>query len=452
MDPVSPSLANEDKNQRVWQAKCLNYAAAVNTYIEKGLRDGWKKAGKEPQDSADDQLVQAALQAVRDANSSSDRSQQTRMLKERWPPMHHLLVPLLKQNGQDIPTLFLLEDGSFIARIGAPYEVGRVVHVEGDMVREVAGVEHIGRSANRRYFAMAKTDGVHITDGWQGTEICRCPWPTGLEGVPEGFGVERFEEPPTPTQLVPFPDGRRVLLVSVSGVFVLSATNATRLLPTTESMQEHFAWLKEEYPDEDTAGPSLSMQHGAISPDGKWIAVGDQDTHHLIFNDQLELVADIGPHGEYPHYSFFNTDSSAVMLNACHFYNGGTIAVRTRDFVGLKTGFYEENPKTPVVESGARVYAAAHRGDEFIIGDANGYLRAFSESGETRWQHFIGSTLCAIDVSVDGKKLVASTYAGFVTIIELDAGRKAPYQIGTGEHWELWRWLFWKEEKTPLIW
>jgi hypothetical protein len=118
----------------------------------------------------------------------------------------------------------------------------------------------------------------------------------------------------------------------------------------------------------------------------------------------------------------------------------------------LKTEPYEEHPKTPVVEDGARVYAAAHRGDEFIIGDANGYLRAFSHAGEMRWQHFLGSSFSAIDVSPDGKQLIASTYAGFVSIIALDAGRKAPYQIGTGEHLELRRWLFWKNEESPLIW
>lgn len=60
--------------------------------------------------------------------------------------------------------------------------------------------------------------------------------------------------------------------------------NAVRLLPTEEDMREHFKWLQDEYPD-DALEMSLDMEHGAVSPDGKYIVVGSQDSSHLIFND-----------------------------------------------------------------------------------------------------------------------------------------------------------------------
>jgi hypothetical protein len=93
---------------------------------------------------------------------------------------------------------------------------------------------------------------------------------------------------------------------------------------------------------------------------------------------------------------------------------------------------------------GARVYAAVSRRDEFIIGDAAGYIRALGTDGTYRWQHFTGSSVGAIDISADGLKLSVSTAAGFLSIIRLDAGRQQSYQIGNGNHLEERRWILWR--------
>jgi hypothetical protein len=105
-----------------------------------------------------------------------------------------------------------------------------------------------------------------------------------------------------------------------------------------------------------------------------------------------------------------------------------------------------------LVDADARVYAAAWRGDEFILGDAQGYLQAFDKTGEFRWQHFIGSSVGGIDLSPDGKTLVVTTYGGFVCILDLDTGEPDPFAISTATHRERRRWLFWAKEPTPLVW
>ena len=80
-----------------------------------------------------------------------------------------------------------------------------------------------------------------------------------------------------------------------------------------------------------------------------------------------------------------------------------------------------------------------------------GYLRAFDMKGNPRWRHFIGSRIDAIDVSRDGKRLIATTYAGFLSIIDLDTGERDPFTIGTATHPERRRWVFWRGEK-PHVW
>ncbi|MEP3479086.1 MAG: WD40 repeat domain-containing protein [Fuerstiella sp.] len=429
--------------QEEWKTKTLQYVSDINGFVERGIRDGWDDVGVQPKDPGLEHLADAAMAAVRRANKNGTFDE----LRSDWPVAHAPLIHLLENKAHSIPVLMLQDDGSIVARIGTEYQDGKVVHIKGDEVHDVDGIESFGQCPNRRYVAIATENGVQITDGWQGPEVCMCQWPTGLEDLPEGATAEALEAPPRPTQLIPFPNGQRVLLVSDAGIFVLSRGVARRLLPTVADLQEYI----DEEPDEPLSF-YLSMQHGAVSPNGKWIAVGHQDSTHPIFNEDLEQIADIGNESSYPHFALFSRKSDTVVLNSCHFYNGVTLATPTSLFPGLKTGAYKNDERTPVVQSGARVYAGVHRDGEFIVGDADGYLRAFTKTGEETWQHFIGSTIGDIDISKDGKTLVVSTYAGFISIIKLDAGERPEFQIGTGQHAEQRRWLFWKNEDRPLIW
>ena len=440
------TMTSETK-QQAWQRKTLQYVESVNTFVAKGLVEGWENAGEEPTDEGRDELAVDVLAAIRDANANG----QFESLRELWPPAHAPLIGLLEENGQSIPVVCVLSDNSILARLGAPYESGKIIHIDGNSVENVEADGFFGYDPNKKFFAYSRPDGIEIREGWNGNRVALCPWPTGLEGIPNGFDVKPFDKLPVPTRLIPFPDGKRVLLVSSDGIFVLSPEKAFRLLPTTNQLKEHFEWSQKEYPD-DELSVGLSMEHGAISHDGKYIAVGSQDSTHLLFDGNLKLVGDVGNRSEYPHYALFNSDDSMVAVNSCHFYNGITLGVPTKLLPGLETEPYGEDERITILEDSARVYAGIARRDEFIIGDANGYVRAFGTDGTPRWQLFIGSSVGDIDISADGNTLIVSTYAGFLSIIKMDAGKQAPHQIGNSQHMETRRWMFWKNELNPLIW
>ena len=433
--------------QKEWKEKTLSYVNTVNNFIERGYADGWDNAGKEPEDPGREHLAKTVISELRRANMEGyvDR------FREEWPPAHAPFIPVLEENAQSIPVLCIMDDSSILARIGTNHQTGKTYHIQGDQITETEESGFWGKCPNRRYFGIARDRGISIHDGWQGPQVALCPWPKGNEDIPDGFKVTPWDDVPNPSRIVPFPDGKRVLMVSEHGIFVLSESSARRLLPTQEQMREHFEWSKREHP-EDELSLYLSMEHGAVSRDGRFVAVGCQDSSHLVYDDQLELIGDIGNQSEYPHYAVFSADQSMVAFNSCHFYNGITVGVPLRLLPGLKTDAYEEDKRTPVLENGARVYAGVSRGNEFIVGDASGYVRAFDQQGNRRWEQFIGSSVGDIDVSPDGKTLVVSTYAGFISILSLDTGESAAHQIGTGGHREERRWIFWKNEAKPLIW
>ncbi|MCO7187744.1 MULTISPECIES: hypothetical protein [unclassified Pseudoalteromonas] len=433
--------------QKEWKVKTLDFAKKVNLYVEKGLKHGWEEAGSVPEDNGREKLVSYLLKEIREANTNGDITK----LRENWPLAHSPMIPELESNGQSIPVVAILDDERVVARIGAFYEEGYVVEIDDLSVKPIDGIRYFGRSPNKKLFAYCKDNGVSVTEGWLGREVSFFSYPTGLESVPPQFDVKAFETPPRPSQLIPFPDGNKVLFVSSQGIFVLSHNENIRLLPTKEDLVRHFEWMQTELPDRELT-VDLSMAHGAISPDGRFIAIGEQYSTHRIFDANYNLIGDIGNLSEYAHYAIFSKHSDMIALNSCHFYNGISIGFSTSHLPDFKTEPYEDNEDTPILQDGARVYAGVHRHNEFIIGDAYGYLRAFSENGELHWQHYIGANIGDIDISSDESKLVCSTCAGYISIIELDTGKRKEYEIGTGGHTEFRRWLFWKNEDKPLAW
>jgi hypothetical protein len=153
-------------------------------------------------------------------------------------------------------------------------------------------------------------------------------------------------------------------------------------------------------------------------------------------------------------------------------YDGATVLVPTRRLPGLvvkrkdldrcwhskstsrekRRGLRDFDKELVVLDSQEVVRVSAWRSGEFLIGDAQGSLWAFDRDGERLWHHRIGSACCGIDISADGRRLVCSTLAGIVVILDLDTGEVDPYRIGTSTHREWRRWLFWTTENKPLAW
>jgi len=438
---------DENVSQQAWKQKTLNYVTHINAFVETGLRDGWDNVGKEPQQPDLKAYVNNVLVELRKNQTIQDPD-----FREHWPPAHapFAAAGLLENKSQSLPAITLLEDGTILARVGATYQDGYVVQINGNDCQTLSDVELFGVCPNKRFFANVRSKGhIDVTDGWKGPVVSTLMWPTGFEGIPKKY-ASKIEIDVGMEQVIPFPCGQKALMVSGEGIFVLMPDKVHRLYPDVETMTGHFDWSLEEYP-EDTLSVGISMAHGAISKDGTLIAVGCQDSSHLIFNQNYQVVGNVGHHSEYPHFAMFSYDDKMVAFNSCHFYNGCTIGVQTALLPNLETEPYEEDDRVTVLDESARVYAGVSRQGEFIIGDASGYIRAFSEDGNSNWQTFLGSSISGMDISDCGRFLLVSTYAGFLAKYDLESESRAPHQIGTGNQREMFRWIFWKDE-PPLLW
>lgn len=445
------TLHLNDSARQNWQRLAQAWGAAINDYVRIGNDYGWDVAGEQPESPGMQPLYPALLEALRAANAAGDAA--IRQLREDWPPSPDLYAGLLEGNARAISQLAMLADGSILARIGASYETPRCVRLrQGQCEQLDSALLGFGLSGDGQLLALASVEGIAIHAGWQGERLAMLAWPTGAEGLPYGLALTENPRNFEIEALQPFPDGQRVLLACRSGVYVLAAGGATRLHPDAGRLHE----LARDSGSKRSGMPleiDLDMVHAALSPDGRWIAAGDQCSVHVLFDAALKPVGHIGPHSEYPHYAVFAADSRQVLLNACHFYSGCSIGVNREHWIGLDTDYYDDaHPAITTLQEGARVYAAVSRAGEYIVGDAHGYLRAFGHDGTPHWTHFVGSTISSMALSGDGKTLAVGSYGGAISLIALDSGERDAWQIGTGPHRERERWLFWQQEATPLRW
>ncbi len=437
-----------------WRAAVFDYAKRINRYVEEGDRSGWSAPSTEPTPPALGPLLQVWLQELRRANASSEPNA-IADFRAAWPACHEPLIPLLEGNSQAIAPLLQVSASEWLIRVGDPWAEGRCYLIGPDSAHERVDIEHFGGGPQGRYLALLEGGRINIYDGWQGPLVSSFERPLGTEGAPDGVQLATAYEgvPDTVYQLVPYDQGRRLLLVLHTGVLVLSAGAVTRLVPEPEELISSWSEADER---EHSRGmvPFADMVHACVSPNEDLILAGIQDGRHRVFKaDTCERIGVVGPHGEYPHHAGFSRDGRLAYFNACHFYNGATIGVPAEQLEGFDSDYYEEHPSITMLHEGARGYASVARGDEIILGDAYGYLYAVSAAGQLRWKHFVGSTISALALSRDETLLMVATFAGCIVQLALDSSEPAPERIGTSAHKEIRRWIFWKNEaQQPLIW
>lgn len=439
--PAGLSWSEHAESSDRWREAGQRYCAAINAFVRKGETEGWDRAGDEPPEERTPEEAAAVVDIVRRAQTAPDGAR----VRELFPPGFAVLASLANERGQWIGPIVYVDDDLLIVRAGNPWEETATFALQGRRSHPVPDLIVVGRSANRQIIGCGRREHVTLHRGWDGPVTATLPWPNGGEGLPDGLRHETFDRPSQVDELIPFDDGQRALLVSGAGVFLLQPSGATLLYPRDGLLQELIALA-----GDDAFSVNAQMQHGAVSPDQQLIVVGGQDGKHIVLDGELRVVAEVGPHGEYPHHALFSADGRFVALNACHFYNGATIRVACADVRGLNTDFYAEHPAIEVINDFARVYASASRGGELMLGDAYGYVHGVAADG-SRWKHFVGSNITGMDISPGGDTLAVSTVSGMVHLLELDAGDD-PYRIGTSNHRERMRWLLWAGEDRPLCW
>lgn len=319
-----------------------------------------------------------------------------------------------------------------------------------------ATVHCVGRSHHKKTWAFATRAGVETRDGFDGKKLQTFAYPRGNEGLPAWLKLGPTKEAQRADVLVPFSDGQRVLLANETGVYLLDATaskpgdKVRRLHPQAFDKDGPYTWPKNK--DENDKGLSLSMVHVALSPDEKYIALGEQDSSHVLLNVQGKVIATVDV-GNYPHYALFDRASKHVLFNECHLYSGITSAVALSQIPATLSDKPVELKKVAVDEV-LRVYSATAGQNAFYLG-GSGYMNAVTLDGTRRWRHHVGGSVKAIDTINDEKQLLVSSYSGLLVRYDVRPGNPEnsdPMRIGDSPLWDAERWLFLDDVSSPIPW
>ncbi len=432
------------KLSKQWQSEGLKFAEALRKFHLAAEAKGVDNV-KEPSETRK-RLAKPVFSLLRDANASGDVAQ-IAAFRELFAPSWDALFDLLEKQGQSIDPVFMIDDKRIVVRVGSPWESPTSYILDGTSTETMKDVRIVGRApgANRAdsVWGVARADGVTLHKGFNGPVIATFKYPGLRDGIPAKLKLSiQNDDLFHLLGLIPFPDASGVILNSRAGIYLLSKNGAKRIAPTDDHLQETFG------KETEASTISIDMGHVALSPDGKYIAAGHQDSSHLLFDATGKYLGAAEARNEYPHYAVFSSDSKSVLYNACHFYAGTSFTKK----VSSITNTANTNDETQLV-SGARVYSAVPYKDGFIIGDANGYIHFHDRTGKRIWYHHIGSTINSIDISGDEKRLLVSSYAGFVVMFDLETGTPDPYYLGArSTNRETRRYVIWKNERKPLMW
>ncbi len=301
------------------------------------------------------------------------------------------------------------------------------------------GAMTFGVSPDRRFFAKLDDGAIHTSEGWDGKRRHTHKLPKRLAEAGQ-------------LVLRPFPDGDRVLVSSDAGIFIVSKDGANQIYPEKGSKDE------------------LSYPHAALSRDGSVIALGCQDSAHLLYREHgaaFDLCAVIDPAAEYPNMAGFHDERNYVALCSCHFSRSATLGLDLSHLglekkngngaVGGKTKVFrasghEGDKRLDLVDAPRWIWAVLPREKGFILGDRSGYLWYKAFDGTLLAYTFLGSTVQSIAQTRDKRKIVASTYAGYVVEIDTRADALDPHLLTSAPNFaETRRWVFW-QGFPPMIW
>lgn len=411
---------NKINIQNEWLQKGEQYAREINEMIDFGEKHGWENwKGEEPVDQRE-HLAAQIFKQLKTANKDKD----VENFRKHFPPAHAPFIPMIEKKSQSIEQLQFIDNQKIVFVTGTAYQTRQAYLLDNDSIIELdERINAIGKSKQGNVFAIEAENCITTVKGWQGERIREFP----LSKI-ANTGI---------TELIPFNDGNKLLVVTSEGIYLISDTGEKLIHPLNEENEED--WTSD-----------IDMENATLSNDNNYIVVGDQCCDHRLLDSDGKPIGTIGAQSSYPHFCLFSKDDSQLISNSCHFYGGVTIGVDSDKFDGVNIEQYSESEDYILIDEGMRVYTGLATKDFYILGDAYGYIRAFDKKGNNLWRHFLGSTICGMTISDDEQTLWVGSYSGMLHKLQLGKGHRDSHVMGNGNHYEEFRLLIWKEE--PQIW
>jgi hypothetical protein len=408
-------LSNEELTSasKRWIEEGTLYYDKLNAYVAQFYTDEEPALSAEPEETRKDMATLVQRAAVQ-----LNREKRTDELRRMFPPSYEAFE--YEDVGRTIQPALYVEDG-VLARVD-----GRVHFIVNEKIEAMPDVIAFGRSRDRKHLAIAiaQNDSWHveIRGGLQRAAIAKLALPKNVGSI---------------LTIDVFPDGARALVASETGVYVLSE----RGIETIHGGEDEMSYV-----------------HAALSPDGRIIACGDQDSPHKIFTTEagrFVLAAEVEPASSYPCFAMFHDAHPSVCLSSCHFAGSASIVMdlgvlKNKKKKALQLSAGED--RVTCIDDRRWMYCGVSREAGYLLGDRSGYAWLIAFDGELLAYYHVGSTMESMDVNADNTRILFGTCAGLLVELDWTSKDRDVFHVHSLEEGhEARRWVFWKGF-PPLVW
>ena len=442
----------QELSQR-WIQEGTQFKNQLNAFLDAIYKGG--EGPEEPHETRED-MAQTVYGIAMKMNESGDHQK----LRELFPPAYEPFQPYYDGISRSINQVIVLRDGRIVVRAdGNVYlDDGQVYLLEDDMITEQVGVMAIGISANKAFTVKVTDSAVFVHADWSGIPVHTFDYPKGYGAGTGSHPVTDFkEEGLIVLSADVFNDGKKVLLTTTSGIFILSERGSECLLPTQEMLPQFVENYYEEYEESVPFEVSLDYFHAKLSPDNTKIATGFQMSEHFIFEDKgdgFKLTGTIQARSEYPHAVGFHDKLDHIALASCHYQQSGLVGMDLKNLpIVTNASWYEElDERLDPMHDNMWVFSIVPYKDGYLLGANNGYIWYVNPKNpnDKAYLH-LGGTIMSMDYSADKKYLVVGTYSGYVVKLDLTVAERDETLVTDMNAKETNRWVLW-QDTAPLIW
>lgn len=442
----------QELSQR-WIQEGKQFKKQLNAFLDAIYKGG--DGPEEPNESRED-MAQTVYGIAVEMNKSGNHQK----LRELFPPAYEPFQPYYDGISRSINQVIVLRDGRIVVRAdGNVYlDDGNVYLLEDDKVTEQVGVMAIGISANKEFTVKVTDSAIYVHADWSGIPVHTFEYPKGYGAATANIPVTDFkEEGLIVLSADVFNDGKRVLLATTNGIFIISERGSECLLPTQEMLPQFVEGFYDEYAESVPFEASLDYFHAKLSPDNKKIAMGFQMSEHFILEDKgngFELTGTIQARSEYPHAVGFHDKMDHVALASCHYQQSGVVGIDLKNLpIETNASWYQEmDERLDPMHDNMWVFSILPYKNGYLLGANNGYIWYINpkDPNDKAYLH-LGGTIMSMDYSADKKYLVVGTYSGYVVKLDLTVSERDETLVTDMNVEETNRWVLW-QDTDPLIW
>lgn len=444
----------ETSNSKRWIAEGIQFKDQLNAFLD-AIYSG-KEGPEEPNETRGD-MEAFMLDKIITLNETGEHKK----LRELFPPaVEPFSENFYNHFASSINQLNVLKDGRIIVRGDGNIYInnGYVFMLEDDKITEQKNILAFGVSANKEYIAKVTSSEINIYTDWDGEIVSTFQYPVGYGKATDNKNVRDFKKKGLLVLDVQvFNNGKKVLLTTRNGVFLLEEKASECILPTQEMLS---GFIEEFYEDNKKSKKfkiELDYFHAKLSPDNTKIAAGFQMSEHHIYEDKgngFTLTGKIQARSEYPHAVGFHDKLDHIALASCHFQKSGTIGMDLKNLpITANASWYQDFDKRfDFMDDRNWVYCIQPFQDGYLLGANGGYIWYIDPKDQTAKKYLhLGGTIMSMDFSADKKYLVVGTFSGFIVKLDMTVPERDKTLVTNLNLKEINRWMLWKGPGA-LIW